>query len=867
MQANRNWFHRSAGLFLLGILCSQLPAPAATVYWDANATTPGAGASPAGTWTVDGFWGEDPNGEAATAAWIDGDDAVFSAGTDATTPFTVTLGADLSAVTVTVEEGSPTLIAASATTLSLAGKGNASSPWDPATVNLAAGAFLTIGDQVAVNLTGTVDHYLAGTGNLMIGGTAASLSSASTVPLLVINGPAVTVNAGGVVNHQHGTGTMVIGAGGTTSKLVVNGGAVHISGTGGLKLANNVGSSASAELNSGTITAAKVSKGSGTGTIYFDGGTLKASAASASFWGSSAANRGPTGYVKSGGALIDDDGKGTTGTPVTIWANLLEDETSTGGGLTKSGGGVVALYGASTYTGKTTVSGGTLVFDSIGDVGATSSALGAPTTVANGMIDLAGSLRYNGQAVSTTDRVINLTGGSIISQNGGTNSGLTLNGDITGSAALFLRGNRNMTVNGAISIGQANGLSKTDGGTVTLSNAANDFGQVLIAQGTLAVDSIADNGTASALGKGPESNSASIQLGQGSSATAGVLRFSGITSSSNRAIQLNNNATGTGNGNGAIENAAFGETLTLSGTVTAQHAGNAGLTLQGAGDGEISGEIGGAIGNISLVKAGGGAWTLSTANSYTGTTTVNGGTLVVDGSLAAASAVTVGGNSATGLPTLAGSGTINGSLTIAAAGTGAAGNVNPGGIDGSNDIATLTAGPTTIAGSYLCDLDATSADLLAVNGALVLSEGSILSCYELATPAAASYTIATYTGDPPSPFTNVENLPDGYQLDYATPGVIKLVQSAGNLTYEQWKTANAGGQGPELDFDSDGVENGIEWFMGIDTPGFTSHPAPDATKTVTWPKRGGYAGSYGSGYVIQTSPNLVDWTPVPAGDP
>ena len=65
-------------------------------------------------------------------------------------------------------------------------------------------------------------------------------------------------------------------------------------------------------------------------------------------------------------------------------------------------------------------------------------------------------------------------------------------------------------------------------------------------------------------------------------------------------------------------------------------------------------------GDISLVKIGAGTQTLTGANTYSGTTTVNGGTLLVDspGSLPA-TAVTVNSGA-----TLGGSGTINGPVTV-----------------------------------------------------------------------------------------------------------------------------------------------------------------------------------------------------------
>src|SRR5207248_1285748 len=57
-----------------------------------------------------------------------------------------------------------------------------------------------------------------------------------------------------------------------------------------------------------------------------------------------------------------------------------------GFGLTKANSGTIVLSGASTYTGPTTVSAGTVSINSIANVNGGSSAVGAPTTSGNGTI-------------------------------------------------------------------------------------------------------------------------------------------------------------------------------------------------------------------------------------------------------------------------------------------------------------------------------------------------------------------------------------------------------------------------------------------------------------------------------------------------
>jgi hypothetical protein len=82
------------------------------------------------------------------------------------------------------------------------------------------------------------------------------------------------------------------------------------------------------------------------------------------------------------------------------------------------------------------------------------------------------------------------------------------------------------------------------------------------------------------------------------------------------------------------------------------------------------------------------------------------------------------------------------------------------------------------------------------------------------------------------------------------------------LGYGSWNIANAGGQAANLDYDNDGVSNGVEFFMNA-APGFTANPGL-VGNTVTWPNGGNIPSSaYGSQFVVQISTDLTNWTDVP----
>ncbi|MCX6879409.1 MAG: autotransporter-associated beta strand repeat-containing protein, partial [Verrucomicrobia bacterium] len=94
--------------------------------------------------------------------------------------------------------------------------------------------------------------------------------------------------------------------------------------------------------------------------------------------------------------------------------------------------------------------------------------------------------------------------------------------------------------------------------------------------------------------------------------------------------------------------------------------------------------------------------------------------------------------------------------------------------------------------------------------------------------------------------------------------------------YASWQSTNgATGQTLDQDHDNDGVPNGIEYFLGgnTNTTGITALPGISYTGgalSVTWTKAAGYTGAYGTDFVAETSDALTgDWAPealAPAGN-
>jgi autotransporter-associated beta strand protein/T5SS/PEP-CTERM-associated repeat protein len=220
----------------------------------------------------------------------------------------------------------------------------------------------------------SIGRYTGGTGTYNI--TAGSLT-ASAQPYLVVG--------------EQGTGTLLVGGGSTvnaaTLSLGHSGGTGTVTQTGGTVNAsvgvamglNASGGKGTYTLGGGVLNTPKVYRGAGGGVFNFNGGTLRASAASATFMqGLSSGN------VEAGGARID-----TNGFDITIAQPLAGS-----GGLTKSGAGNLALTGVNSYTGGTAVQGGALSVNAALAEGVTVAAgahLGGSGSI-QGALDLSGDL-------------------------------------------------------------------------------------------------------------------------------------------------------------------------------------------------------------------------------------------------------------------------------------------------------------------------------------------------------------------------------------------------------------------------------------------------------------------------------------------
>ncbi|WP_454918250.1 autotransporter-associated beta strand repeat-containing protein [Xanthobacter sediminis] len=466
-------------------------------------------------------------------------------------------------------------------------------------------------------------------GSVLRGTTGLEKTDAGTLVLTGAN----TYTGGTTVT----AGTLQIGNGGTTGEIqgdVVDDAALVFNRSNGTTFSGAISGGGTLEQKGvGTLIL------SGTNT-YTGGTTITAGTLQIGAGGTTGSIQG---NVVNNAALVFNHSDG-----LTFGGNI-----SGSGTLEQKGTGALLLSGANSYDGATIVSAGTLRITNNTALGSTAGG----TTVASGA-----TLRLEGATVGAEALTLSGTGfggsGALASPIG-TNSFagaitlaadslitsdilgiLTLSGGITGPGRNLTLGGTGIfpsTVSGVIGTG-AGTLTKTGMGTWTLSGANTYVGVTTVSAGTLV---ISNDGALGATTAGTTVASGAVLALNEAVKDAGVtvgaeaLTLSGTGAGANGALA---NMTGTNSFAGAITLATDSlitspaSQLTLSGGI-----GGAGKNLELRGYGTVSGAIATGTGGVTIGS--GSSWVFTTANSYTGTTSIVAGSALQLGNYMASGSV------------------------------------------------------------------------------------------------------------------------------------------------------------------------------------------------------------------------------------
>jgi autotransporter-associated beta strand protein len=436
-----------------------------------------------------------------------------------------------------------------------------------------------------------------------------------------------------------------------------------------------------------------------------------------------------TNFISTDTVTFDDSASGNFGVTIggTVLPfgvtvnNSANDYTFTGAGgiggtgtLTKSGTGRLTVATANTYSGGTTLNAGTLQLGdggTTGDLGTGAVSLAAGTTLAfnrtdastvSGAVATAGSVTLSqlgtgvvtfGGSVTGTGTITKTGSGELVlgANNNGFTGTLIINGgrvtlqDISGgdlNAASIV-----VNTGGLFDFGGTGGgnpdlpsntvITLNTGGSARFS-IGEDYGGINLLGGTY-ISNVNNNlGLTSTFESGAFTNLNAVNgslAGAGliQKTTAGTVSITGVALNNTGGLNIDEGVLSTNAGIGGSGTVRLGNvgaatlqytgaSATVSRAVTLDSAGGTfGVTTAGTTY-TLSGAVSG-VGN--LTKTGAGSLALSGTNTYTGTTAVNGGTLLVTGNSGGATgAVTVANGG-----TLGGTGTLGGATTVQSGGT------------------------------------------------------------------------------------------------------------------------------------------------------------------------------------------------------
>ena len=427
--------------------------------------------------------------------------------------------------------------------------------------------------------------------NNWAGGAIPDLSNVANVIIPTVTSVSYDAAVAGPVTSQ-------VAANGSLS-LASAGGPVSLGGISGAGAINLGANTLSLTADTGNFAGAL----SGTGGLTIKGGSQTLSGSN-TYTGNTVVDTGASLIISGAGTLgggsyagtITNNGSFTYASTAT---QTISGVVSGSGGITKENTGTLILGAANTYTGATSISGGTITITDAAALGANS---GGTTINTGGTLDL--------RNVTGVTEPITVNGGTLSTSTG--SSSVTSPLVISGSSAIDVDGTQ-LTLTGIVS--GTGSFDKTGAGTLVLEAANTYTGATSISGGTIAITDAAALGATS--GATTINTGGTLDL-RGVTGVAEPINLNGGTLSASTG---NNSITGAisllGNSNSAID--VDGTSLTISSVIS---------------------------GTGSFDKTGAGTLVLEGANTYTGETTIDAGrlTLAAGASIAESERVTVGAN-------------------------------------------------------------------------------------------------------------------------------------------------------------------------------------------------------------------------------
>ena len=425
---------------------------------------------------------------------------------------------------------------------------------------------------------------------------------------------------------------------------------------------------------SGTVNANSLTFGSQSGAIILSGGTISLGGTTPTVTVNNAVDTissaitGSAGLTKNGTGILTLSGNSTYSGNTTINAGTLKAGSTTGlssgsavsvaaGATLDLGGFNNTISSLSTATGTITNSGGTanLTITTVGS-GAAQLFTGNLGVVLNTTTAFSNANNtYSGGTFLTNGRIL-WSGNIGVGTPGALTNGIygtgafTIGNSTVSTAQLYFQG---QTFNNAIVVNSAQGTGPSELGAFRIANGGTIAGAINANLADATFNSVNAGQSASVTGA-ISGNSGVVIMTQSAgvlnitlNATSGANTYAGNTtiSTANATLTLGKSdqiSNGAGKGNliinsGKFNMGGFSETINgLIGNGTVD--GVTGTPTLTVGDNNATSTFSGVIkntaGTLALTKNGTGTLTLSGANTYNGTTTVNAGTLTLSNALA-----------------------------------------------------------------------------------------------------------------------------------------------------------------------------------------------------------------------------------------